>query len=133
MNNPISTFIADKFFWGLIAILALNLFQRKHGEKAKKKRQATLYLAIVFFGLFCSGILIVQLKLHDLYLLIYLAIAAAIVYIFRVHLLPFRLKCTSCSTRLDPKDIVFQDSNMCEKCREKMDSHRETKDTEESV
>jgi hypothetical protein len=121
MTNQISTFIADNFFWGLIAVLALNLFQRKYKEAAKKKRQATLFLAIFVFALYSYAILIVQLKLHDAYLLIFLVIAAVVMYMLRKHVLPFRFKCVSCGTRLDPKDIVFNDSNTCEKCREKFE------------
>ncbi len=117
--NPVSTFLADNGFWGLVAVLALNLFQRKHGTKARKKRQATLYIAIAVFGLYAYAIMVVQLKLHDLFLLIYLAAAAVVFYRFRKHLLPFRLKCVSCGRSLDAKELVFDDSNLCEKCKEK--------------
>lgn len=120
--NPVSTFLADNGFWGLVAVLALNLFQRKYGEKSRKKRQATLYLAIIVFGLYAFAIMIVQLKLHDLFLLIYLAAAGVLMYKFREHILPFRFKCVSCGNSLDGKELVFYDSNLCEKCREKEQS-----------
>lgn len=124
--NPVSTFLADNGFWGLVAVLALNLFQRKHGKKARKKRQATLFIAIAVFGLYAFAIMVVQLKLHDLFLLIYLAAAGVVFYIFREHILPFRLKCVSCGERLDGKELVFDDSNLCEKCREKQQSSLES-------
>jgi len=119
MNNPISTFIADNFFWALVAVLALNLFQRKHGVRAKKKRMATLFLALFVFALYSYAILVVQLKLHDLFLLIYVAVAAVVMYLLRKSVLPFRFNCISCGKRLDPKEIAFEDSNTCESCREK--------------
>ncbi len=118
--NPVSTFLAENGFWGLIAVLALNLFQRKHGKKARKKRQATLYIAIAVFGLYAFAIMVIQLKLHDLFLLIYVAIAGVLFYVFREHILPFSLKCGSCGNRLDGKELIFDDSNLCEKCKEKL-------------
>ena len=104
---------------GLFAVHALTRFLRKHSKKARKKRQATLYISIAVFGLYAYAIMVIQLKLHDLFLLIYLAAAAVVFYIFREHILPFKLKCVSCGKSLDAKEMVFDDSNLCERCREK--------------
>lgn len=117
--NPVSIFLADNGFWGLVAVLGLNLFQRKQGKKARKKRQATLFIAIAVFGLYAFAILVVQLKLHDLFLLVYVAAAAVVFYLLREHILPFRLKCVSCGQGLEAKEIFFDDSNICEKCHQK--------------
>jgi hypothetical protein len=120
MNNPVSTFIAENFFWVLIAVLALNLFQRRKGKASRTKRQATLWWAILVFGLYVAGVLLVQFELSDLFLLIYAAVAAGLVYKFRTVFLPFKLKCVSCRKQMDFNQIFFDDSNLCMGCKEKL-------------
>lgn len=126
MDQPIAKFIAENFYWVFLGVLALNVFSRKHQKKAAKKRMAVLFLAIIIFGLYVSGVLIVEFGLSQYLLLLYLAIAAPVMYIFREKILPFRLKCRECGTTMDFNEIFFHDSNMCQKCREKAEADEES-------
>lgn len=130
MSRPVSMFIAENFFWVLIAVLALNLFQRRKGKASRQKRQATLWWAILVFGLYVAGVFIVQFKVSDLFLLIYASIAAGLVYKFRYIFLPFKLKCVSCGKQMDFNQIFFDDSNLCTNCKEKL-QESESEDTSE--
>jgi hypothetical protein len=126
MEQPVAKFIADNFYWVFLGVLAMNVFSRKHQRTARKKRMAILFLAIIIFGLYCAGILIVQFELSDYLLLIYVAIAAPIMYIFREKILPFRFKCRECRASMDFNDIAFHDSNLCAKCRERAQEGEES-------
>lgn len=126
MEQPVAKFIADNFYWVFLGVLALNVFSRKHQRTARKKRMAILFLAIIIFGLYCTGILIVQFGLSDYLLLLYAAVAAPIMYIFREKILPFRFKCRTCSASMDFNDIAFHDSNQCAKCREKEEEREDS-------
>ncbi len=116
----ISSFIADNLFYVFLGVVALTLFQRKYGKNVVKKRMAILYIAIMVFTLHISAVLIVEFELSDSILLIWAAAVAVVFYYKRDKVFPFRYKCVSCSSRMSFNEIFFDDSNMCESCRDKL-------------
>jgi hypothetical protein len=118
MGTTVSVFIAENGLWLVIAVLAVNLLQRKHTETSQRKRLATLFWAVLALGLFAAAVLIIKAELSDPFLLIYAAAAALIVVYKRPVFLPFRRRCASCETPLKWNEIIFHDSNLCSECRE---------------
>ncbi len=103
-------------YWVIIAVLALNLFQRKHQKRSQKKRTATLIVASLVLLLDILFVLIIQFQLPQ-----WLGVAAIIVplavgYIFREKILIFKIKCPECGTRLALNDTLYFDDNLCAAC-----------------
>ncbi len=120
MGNPVSQFVSQNFYWVFIAILVVNLLQRKYRRAAFKKRNATLYLAIAVFLFSVCAVGIVSLKISDYYLLIYAGIAIPVFIVFRKTLLPFTLRCRDCRETLDFNRVLYADSNLCANCERKL-------------
>lgn len=117
-NNMISEFIAGNFYYLFLAILVVNLFQRKHQKKSPKKRFATLFLAIGVFIFYTAAQLFRNFEISDAFLF---PVAAVIIYVFyryRERLFPFTTKCKKCGKTLDYNQILFNDSNLCGDCEE---------------
>ena len=108
----ISTWISENFFWVFIAILFINILQRKHHAKAERKRFATLYLGIAAFGVYVAGMSIVEFDLTDIVLRPVVAAIGAILFFFREHTWPFRLTCRETGRRLTWDEILYDDSNL---------------------
>ena len=119
MSHAVSKFIVDNFYWLLLAILALNEMQRRYRAEVAKKRLATLYLAIMVFVLYMYAYGLIRLNLTDLLLLAYLALAAALIDVFRKTFLPFKLRCTDCGKSLSFNNVMFSDSNRCDSCAQR--------------
>ena len=117
--NTISEFIASNFFYVFLAVIALTLFQRKYGARVTKKRFAVLILAIMVFALQITATLIMEFELTDAYLLIYAAGAGVLLYYKWPAIFPFKRKCVTCGEIMTFNEMVFDDSNTCEKCRPK--------------
>jgi hypothetical protein len=117
--NVISEFIASNFFYVFLAVIALTLFQRKYGKKVLKKRLAVLFIAILVFALHINAVFVMEFKLNDAYLLIWAAVAGTLLYFKWDVIVPFKRKCVSCDRIMTFNEIVFDDSNTCEKCRPK--------------
>jgi len=92
---------------------------------------AVLYLAIIIFVLQVVATLIIEFELTDAYLLIYAAAVAVLLYFKKDLIFPFKYKCVRCSVNLTFNEMVFDDSNLCEKCREKEKALEESEDSEE--
>lgn len=114
--NTVNTFIAEKILYLLMAVLVLNMFQRRHQKHSQKKRFATLYIGILILALMVGSVLILYLNLPDIILIALLAVLIAVGYRFRKQVFPFRLNCVRCGQRLTGKRIIFFDSNTCEHC-----------------
>ncbi len=128
----ISTFIADNFFYVFLGIIALTLFQRKYGKAVHKKCMAVLYIAILAFALHISAVLIVQFERSDALLLVWAAAAAVLFYYKGDKVFPFKYKCVSCSSPMSFNEIFFDDSNMCESCRNKLKKVEEPDENDET-
>lgn len=112
----VTTFVSEKILYLLLAVLALNIFQRRYQKHSRQKRFATLYISILILALMIGTALIVYLDLPDVLFLPLLAVLILIGYRFRKQVFPFRLNCRRCGERLSGKRILFYDSNTCEKC-----------------
>jgi hypothetical protein len=119
MAHPVSEFIVQNLYWVFLLFLGLNVYQRSHGEKARTKRFATLYLAMVVFVFVAGAYSLIYFKLPE-WLLICLggALVAASIAL-RARLFPFRFRCTSCGQLLTFKPFMFNDANLCDDCSAK--------------
>jgi 8-oxo-dGTP diphosphatase len=114
--QTITTFVSENILYLLLAVLLLNMFQRRYQEHARAKRFATLYVAILILALMVGTVLIVYFELPDVLFLPLLAVTVLIGYRYRAKVFPFRLTCRSCGEKLSGKRMLFYDSNTCEKC-----------------
>lgn len=114
--HPITLFLQKNVFYLLLAILALNLFQRRYQKYSEKKRFATLYLSVLVLAWMVLIILTVAFRWPELILIPLTAALAVAGYIFRREVFPFRLNCRKCGQQLSAKRLLFFDSNTCETC-----------------
>lgn len=102
----------DNLYWLFLAVLLVNILQRKHSSRAKKKRFAILYLAIAIFLIqFWAGFIMMQ-ELSDFWLLPGIALIVAAVVYFKKYTLPFRFRCQVSGKRLDIETFLYRDSNI---------------------
>ena len=111
MENIVN-FVAEEFFWVFIGILFINLLQRRHQAQAEKKRFATLYLGIAMFFVYTSAQFIVMYEFPPSYFLAALAVIIGVLYRYRDHTFPFRLRCRRTGKILNFDTILFRDSNI---------------------
>lgn len=116
--STVTTFVAEKSIYLLLAVLVLNMSQRRYQKHAQNKRLATLYIAILILVLMVGTTLIVHFDLPDIIFVLLLAALILVGYRFRRQVFPFRLNCRVCAQRLSGKRILFHDSNTCEKCEQ---------------
>ncbi len=108
--------IANNYLWFLIAILVVNIMQRKHAPRSYKKRLATLIIASLAM-LWQIFIVIILTRGWPHYLAIVgLLITIGVAYPFRHRILLFRTSCPSCSTKLSWTQILNFDDNLCDPC-----------------
>lgn len=116
MSHPVSGVIVDYAYWVFLAMLVLNLVQRRHQAVAQRKRFAVLYLAIMVFVLYIYSYGLIRLDISDWFLLAYGGPAALFLVVFRTTFLPFALRCRGCGARLTFNRVMFSDSNLCATC-----------------
>jgi uncharacterized membrane protein len=114
--EAVTTFVSQRILYLLLAVLMVNMFQRRYQKTAQNKRFATLYIAILVLALMVGTVLIVTFDLPDVLFLPLLAVLILVGYIYRRKVFPFRLNCRNCGERLSGKRILFHDSNRCENC-----------------
>ena len=114
--HPITLFLNQNLFYLLLAVLALNLFQRRYQKSSERKRFATLYLAVLVLAWMILVILVAAFGWPDWLLIPFTLALAVIGVVFRRHTFPFRFRCVRCGKSLEAKRILFFDSNACESC-----------------
>jgi 8-oxo-dGTP diphosphatase len=114
--HPLTLFLQKNLFYLLLAVLALNLFQRRYQKASLKKRFATLYLSMLVLAWMVLVIVVVAFRWPDWLLIPFTLALAGIGVVFRRHTFPFRLRCARCGQALEAKRILFYDSNACERC-----------------
>ena len=119
MVHPVSNFIVSYFYWLFLAILVVNLTQRRHRAKAQRKRFATLYIAILVFVAYIYAFTLIRFNLSDWLLLIYVVVAGVLIGVYRRAFLPFSLHCVSCGTTLAFDRVIYADNNLCADCEAK--------------
>lgn len=125
MAHPVSNFIVSYFYWLFLAILVVNLMQRRYRAKAQRKRFATLYIAILVFVLYIYAFTLIRFNLSDWLLLIYGGAAGVLIGVYRRAFLPFALHCVSCGATLPFDRVVYADNNLCADCEAKADEDDE--------
>jgi 8-oxo-dGTP diphosphatase len=114
--HPLTLFLQKNLFYLLLAVLALNLFQRRYQKTSQRKRLATLYLAILVLAWMVLVIVVVAFGWPDWLLIPFTLALAGVGAVFHRHTFPFRFRCARCGKQLEAKRIVFFDSNTCEAC-----------------
>jgi hypothetical protein len=116
MSHPAADFVIKDVYWVFLAVLALNVIQRRGAGAGGKKRFSTLYLAILIFGLCVAAAAVIQFHLGDYVLVAYGAAAATVAVVFRRALFPYRLRCSSCGARLTFNEVIANEANRCNAC-----------------
>ncbi len=121
----------EKYYtWGLIAILLLNLAQRKI-PNSSKKRFATIYLAALLLLFEIGVVTILSRDLNHNFAWLVLAVVIGIFFIFRKRTFPFRFRCADCNKTLDFNHIIGHDDNLCQECYYKAHPEEAAKKEEE--
>lgn len=110
--DQVIAFLADQFYWVFLAILLLNVLQRRHHSKAVKKRFATLYLGAAAFVIFLMANAVVEYGFPNWSLLVGIVAVIGVLYYFRSHTFPFTLRCQRSGKMLDFQTILYRDSNV---------------------
>jgi 8-oxo-dGTP diphosphatase len=114
--HPITLFLQKNLFYLLLAVLALNLLQRRYQKLSERKRFATLYLAMLVLSWMVGVIVVAALAWPDWLLLPFTLALAAVGVALRRHTFPFRFRCVRCGAGLEARRVLFFDSNACERC-----------------
>ena len=108
--------IAEKYLWFLVAILGVNLYQRKFAPRSFKKRTATLIIATLAMVWQIFIVIIISRGWPHWFAVPALALTVALVIPFRQRVLLFRTTCSRCSAKLTPSAIINYDDNLCDAC-----------------
>lgn len=103
------------YTWALIAILLLNLAQRKI-PNSTKKRYATIYLASILLIFEVGAVTILSRGWNHNWAWLLLALCIALLYLLRKRALPFTLNCVECGAKLSFNRIIGGDENLCDSC-----------------
>ncbi|MQY77117.1 MAG: hypothetical protein GH155_05735 [Spirochaeta sp.] len=115
-DASIANFIQRGIYYLLLALLIVNLLQRKHIKTGPKKRLATLYLAIVALVLMTAAFLVRQFNFSESLLLPVILAAFLLVLSKRSIFIPYQILCRKCGQRLGWQRFLYHDSNLCEPC-----------------
>lgn len=116
--NMVLTYFNKIYEFLLVAIIIINIYQRKIPH-TNRKRTALLLWAMVLLALYIFLFVRAYRELPSWLDWISIAIATLVIIIFRKRFLPFRLHCTSCGKRLGFSEIIGGDENLCASCFEK--------------
>jgi len=129
----VSTWLADLGVWPLVIVLVPNLLFRKYGQAAGTKRMSSLFQAIAVFVITTVAAFMVEKQLSDKYLFLAVIVVAAVMYLFRSRVFPYRLKCAGCDAKLDFKTIYFMDDNLCPECHSRKVAAEEAAASADSI
>jgi uncharacterized membrane protein len=115
-NTVISALLQKILLVPMVGLWAFHLSQRRFKAAAEHKRIATLSLTVVVIGGWVASWLFSTKGIDDVYLIAVAALAAAVVVWQRRLMLPYRLRCVKCGTRLSLTRALNYDSNTCEAC-----------------
>jgi len=110
-DTTLAEYLTDVLYWTFLAMLLLNILQRKHQQKAHHKRFATLYLALGVFALLMVSQLILIYGGADWMLLPGFGAVAAVLYHYRSKTFPFRLRSPADGRRLTWDEILYDDNH----------------------
>ena len=119
--------LSSPIYYLMISIMVLNLFQRKHSATGEKKRFATLWFAATLLVLQVGIGLMVNFQKPDWLLVPLFLVWGALIYLLRGKIFIFRSKCLSCGNKLDSKEWLGRDDNLCASCAPPPDGEDATK------
>jgi hypothetical protein len=111
MVSSIIEAVADHGLWFVIAILFINILQKKYHHRAANKRIATLILAGAALFLVLAAKAVAAYSLSPLWMLAAVAAAGGGLYRLRQLAFPFRRTCRSSGEPLDLLSFLTRDSN----------------------
>ncbi|MBN1697209.1 MAG: hypothetical protein JW881_06830 [Spirochaetales bacterium] len=114
--HPVSFFLSQTIPFILVAVLILNLVQKKYHHGWGKKRSSTLSVAILLIVFLCAAVLILRFQLTDLLLIPVSALVCMIVFTKRKVILPYTNRCRGCGAPLSIKTILFHENDYCDRC-----------------
>ncbi len=122
--------IADKYLWFLVAILAINLYQRKAFPRSRNKRTATLIMAALAMVYQILIVIILSQGWPHWLAIFALLIPLALIIPLKTRLFLFRRTCVQCSAPLNWQTIVNYDDNLCPNCWNELHPVQETEPQE---
>ncbi|AEC01274.1 8-oxo-dGTP diphosphatase [Parasphaerochaeta coccoides] len=123
-------FLAENYLWIIIAILAVNMTQRKY-PGTDKKRRATVYIALGALLLNISAVFVLQNEMTHWLVAVAAIILLVAGFFLRKWVWPFRLHCAGCGKRMDYAHVVGHDDNLCTSCH--LEKHPEEKEKAEAA
>ncbi len=106
---PIAAWFADRVYWVFLGMMLLNIIQRRHQAKVRKKRMATLLIGVSLFVLLAAAQTINHFGGSDALFFVVLAGYTAVLYTYRKQMLPFRIKSSVDGRWLTVQEILFDD------------------------
>ena len=116
MTTSLSAAIARYMLVPIAAIWIFHLAQRRSHDKGIRKRNATLYLTIVLLAAWALVWTLGRFSLDNLYLVPIGFFTLAVLIWQRAVIFPFQARCAHCGLPLAVSRILFDDSNMCDRC-----------------
>ena len=114
--EQINSFIAEKFYYGFLGVLAVYIIMRMRNKHSILKRKVVFTLAIGVFLAYTAAILPLQgVMPHGATLIIFAAIIAGEFYLIRKQWI-FKRNCVVCGTQLDWNTTLMDDRNTCADC-----------------
>lgn len=110
----------EKMIWGVLAVLVLNIFQRRYQTKSHHKRLATIYISALILVLNIIYVMIIQYELPRWLAIPALLVPIGFAFLFRSKIMIFRRKCVSCGKPLDIQTILYMDHSLCGDCHRKI-------------
>lgn len=120
--ETVQAWLRSNFGFFLIAILVINLYQRRYGEKGLTKRMATLLISFLFLGFYAFIIFLKRMELSVHLMWLYLGAALFLMIWKRRSFFPFRRKCPVCQKGVNWETMFFLDHNTHEECLPKDES-----------
>lgn len=112
MLQSIVEIVADHGLWLVIAILFVNILQKKYHDRASRKRIATLILAAAALFVVLGAKAISYYSLSPLWALGALGVAVGALVPLRKRAFPFRRTCRVSGRPLDVLSVLTRDSNI---------------------
>jgi hypothetical protein len=103
--------LAEALYVAFLGALILNIIQRRHQARAGRKRFATLYIALGLFAALLLSQGIVEFGGADWMLLPGLALIVGLLYVYRRHTFPFRLRSPRDGRKLTWDEVLFDDNH----------------------
>jgi hypothetical protein len=126
-HTIVSGFILRWLLAPIVTLWVYHLSFRGRREKGDKKRFASLMLVVILLGIWAVIALVDRLSGPDVLLVPAFLAAAAVLYVKRERLLPYRLSCARCGAHLSLSSILFRDSNECGACESRADANTTAK------